>query len=159
MMNVPVNPDIKKLRLELKFYDFNPLPKDFKTPQDCINTYNDMCYKHEVQWRFGHCINETSFIIECPFSVMCPVRIKFNWNKHKLIFHRESGYAIFHDHCLQRCDLLIDPKLKEKVQEVIRQTKKKVTATELADQFGIQPFEATHLLRTTPILDFFGYDD
>jgi len=35
-------------QLKLKYFNFNSLPKQFKTPQACIDTYNDMCYDHEV---------------------------------------------------------------------------------------------------------------
>jgi hypothetical protein len=74
--------DIKKMRKELKFYDFTALPRHFKNAFDCIDYYNDMCYQAEVQWQFGHVANGSKecFVIECPFSKMCPVRVKFNWN-------------------------------------------------------------------------------
>jgi hypothetical protein len=42
--------DIKKMRKELKFYDFTGFPRHFKQPHDCIDYYNDMCYQAEVQW-------------------------------------------------------------------------------------------------------------
>ena len=40
--------EIKKMRKELKFYDFTSFPRHFKNPHDCIDYYNDMCYQAEV---------------------------------------------------------------------------------------------------------------
>jgi len=95
-----MNGEVKKMRKEKKFYDFSGYPRNFKTPQNCIEYFNDMCYQHEVQWQFGHVQNKCkeSFVIECPFSKMCPVRVKFTWNKMKSHFSRDGGFAIFHDH-------------------------------------------------------------
>lgn len=95
-----------------------------------------MCYQAEVQWQFGHVANgnKEAFVIECPFSKMCPVRVKFNWNKQKGYFSRENSFAIFHDHCVQRIDLSeIDPDTLEEARELVKQSNKKIKASELAD--------------------------
>ena len=99
--------EIKKMRKELRFFDFTHFPRHFKSPQEAIDHYNDMCYQNEVQWQFGRVQNnqKDAFVIECPFSRMCPVRVKFTWNRVKSIFSRDSSFAIFHDHCVQRVDM------------------------------------------------------
>ena len=151
------------MRKELKFFDFTAFPRHFKTPQEAIDYYNDMCYQNEVQWQFGRVNNgsKEAFVIECPFSKMCPVRVKFTWNRIKAIFSRDSSFAIFHDHCVQRLDMedQMTPDIVDEARTLIRQTNKKITASEIAETLKIKHYVATHLIKTTPLLDFYPMPD
>lgn len=148
---------IKKMRLEQKFYDFGSLQKHFPTPREAIDYYNDMCHQQQVQWQWGvvNDKNVEAFVIECPFSRMCPVRLKFKWKKDRGVFTREGAYAIFHDHVLQRMredDVPLDK--QEDAKMLIRQSNKKITASALAEQLKIKPYEATVLIKNTPLMKF-----
>ena len=150
--------EIKKMRKEKKFFDFTHFPRHFKTPQETIDYYNDMCYDADVQWQFGRVNNgsKEAFVIECPFSKMCPVRVKFTWNRMKCIFSRDASFAIFHDHCTQKVDMeaLMTPEIVDEARTLIHQSGRKIKASELADQLKIKPYLATHIIKTTPMLDF-----
>jgi len=131
-----MNGEVKKMRLEQKFYDFGTLCRHFETPLEAIDYYNDMCYQQQVQWQWGvvNDKNKEAFVMECPFSRMCPVRIKFKWKKEKGQFIRENQYAIFHDHVLQRMDIEDIP--EDKVNDarmLIRQSNKRIKASALAE--------------------------
>ena len=104
--------------------------------------------------------NKESFVIECPFSKMCPVRVKFSWNKQKGYFSRESSFAIFHDHCVQRIDLDgVDEETIVEARALVRQSNKKITASELAEQCKIKHWEATILIKTTLLTEFYELPD
>ena len=99
-------------------------------------------------------------MIECPFSKMCPVRVKFSWNKQKGYFSRESSFAIFHDHCVQRIDLDgVDEETIVEARALVRQSNKKITASELAEQCKIKHWEATILIKTTLLTEFYELPD
>ena len=92
---------------------------------------------------------------------MCPVRVKFTWNRIKAIFSRDSSFAIFHDHCVQRLDMedQMTPDIVDEARTLIRQTNKKITASEIAETLKIKHYVATHLIKTTPLLDFYPMPD
>jgi hypothetical protein len=39
-----MNGEVKRMRLEQKFWDFGTLPRAFKYPHECIDYYNDLSY-------------------------------------------------------------------------------------------------------------------
>jgi len=86
---------------------------------------------------------------------MCPVRVKFTWKPDKGHFARDGAFAIFHDHVLQKMDLsdLAEDQVED-ARMLIRQTNKKIPASELAERFKIKPYEATMLIKTTPLMEF-----
>ena len=48
----------------------------------------------------------------------------------------------------------LTPDLVDEAQTLIRQSNKKITASELASQLKMKHFVATHLIKTTPLLEF-----
>lgn len=92
---------------------------------------------------------------------MCPVRVKFTWNRMKAIFSRDNSFAIFHDHCVQKVDMAnhLTPEIIDEGRTLIRQSNKKITANELAETLRVKHFVATHLIKTTPLLEFHALPD
>ena len=50
--------------------------------------------------------------------------------------------------------MTLTPEVVQDARILIRQSNKKITASELARTLRIKPFEATHLIKTTPLLEF-----
>ena len=51
------------------------------------------------------------------------------------------------------------PEIVDEARTLIRQSNKKITASEIAEQLQIKPYVATHLIKTTPLLEFHAMPD
>ncbi|TNV82045.1 hypothetical protein FGO68_gene12299 [Halteria grandinella] len=66
---------------ESKYFDYSHFPKAYPTDDDALNSYNELGYPCKLQFKYQEPRKSWDyFVLECPFSVMCPVRVCFKWN-------------------------------------------------------------------------------
>jgi hypothetical protein len=58
---------------------------------------------------------------------------------------------------VQKLPFDLDDTTVQRAKQLIRESQKKMKATELAKIVNCEPYEATHLIKTTPLMDL--YDD
>ena len=88
-----------------KYFDYSYFPKKFESEAEAIDAYNELGYPFKLQFHISRPRQAGTFTLECPFSKICPVRAKFNWNSEHKKFIRQPHIQIYHDHCVQLREL------------------------------------------------------